>query len=232
MNKNHSKILAIIPARSGSKGVANKNIFKINEKPLISWTINSALNSNIIKKVIVSTDSKEIAKEAMDCGCDVPFIRPKYLAKDTTPSIDVVLHALGELKGYDYVILLQPTSPLRTSEDIDNAINLMLSKRVSSCVSINETRESPYHMFHYNDGEIKQFSDSSSKFQRRQDLPKIYILNGAIYISSVSKLLKTKKFINSDTVGYVMPLERSLDIDTMDDMNFFKQIIKNNTNAK
>lgn len=221
------KVLAIIPARGQSKGLPRKNILPINNRPLIYWTINAAQRSQIIDRVILSSEDEEIIGVAKTLGCDVPFTRPQCLATDEAQSIDVVLHAIDELSGYDFVVLLQPTSPLRTGVDIDEAFRHMKSLHASSCVSVCEASESPYWMYVINkDGHMKSVLSSQSITQR-QKLPPTYILNGAIYIANVDWLKKNKNFLADGCVPYVMPKNRSLDIDTIQDFQAFKDMVEN-----
>lgn len=207
------KVLAIIPARGGSKGVPRKNLHALGGKPLIAWTIEAAKASKYIDRLILSSDDDEIMAEAKKRGCDVPFKRPAELATDATPGIDPVLHALGELPGFDYVVLLQPTSPLRIAKDIDDAIELCVSSGAETCVSVAEPSRSPYWMSTIGpDGYLKPlFPDV--KATRRQDLPQALALNGAVYVASVPELLKKKSLLTEKTAALVMPDERSVDID-------------------
>jgi N-acylneuraminate cytidylyltransferase len=219
-------VLALIPARGGSKGLPRKNILSVGRKPLIAWTIEAALKSNIIDQVVLSSDDDEIIEISKAWGCSVPFRRPKHLANDTASSIDVVLHAIDQLPGFDYVILLQPTSPLRTDSDIDGAFNQLKSTGAPSCVSVCETEQSPYWMYFLEDDKkLHAILPLHLSASRRQDLPTIYVLNGAIYIARVDWLLKTKSFITDDTVAYVMSQHNSIDIDTAEDFEIFQSRI-------
>lgn len=209
------KILAIIPARGGSKGVHRKNIRNLAGKPLIAWTIEEAKKSKYITKLILSSEDEEIIKVAKEYGCDVPFVRPMVLAEDDTPGIAPVIHALQQCPGFDYVVLLQPTSPLRTVEDIDGCIELILQKNFELCVSVTEPSKSPYWMYTLeNDNQLKPLIQQEKVTSRRQDLPSVIALNGAIYVGKVDCVKKEKTFLNNTTRGYVMPYERSFDIDT------------------
>jgi N-acylneuraminate cytidylyltransferase len=211
-------MLAIIPARGGSKGLPRKNILPAGGKPLIAWTINAAHGANCVTRLILSSEDVEIADTARRYGCDVPFLRPHVLAEDTTTSMAVVLHAIAELPGYDYVALLQPTSPLRTANDIDAAFALLTEAKAPACVSLSPVVESPYWMYHLaNENRLKPILAETGVASRRQDLPAVYSLNGAIYIAKIDWLLRTKSFLSDETVGFVMPLSRSLDIDTEQD---------------
>jgi N-acylneuraminate cytidylyltransferase len=226
------RVLALIPARGGSKGLPRKNILMVKERPLISWTIEAALKSKVITRTILSTDDDEIAGIAASWGCEVPFKRPPQLATDSASSIDVVLHAIQQLPGYDFVILLQPTSPLRLSSDIDFAFEHMLEKKGLCCVSVCESEQSPYWMYQINsNGELEKLLPVLDAVTRRQDLPPTYVLNGAIYIARVDWLLKSKSFIGSGCIPYAMPKKRSLDIDTVEDLNLFSSIFYNHNDC-
>lgn len=220
-----SKVLAVIPARGGSKGVPRKNIRFLAGKPLIAWTIEEARKSRYIDRTVVSTEDAEIAAVAVEWGAEVPFLRPAELARDNTPGIAPVLHLLDELKeAYALVVLLQPTSPLRTVDDIDGCIAQLLETGSRACVSVVEPDKSPYWMYRVTGGgRLEALFDV--EFDRRQDLPSIYALNGAVYVAECGWLKETKSFMSVETSGYVMPKERSLDIDTELDLklcNFLK----------
>ncbi|MFJ8089697.1 cytidylyltransferase domain-containing protein [Lysinibacillus sp. NPDC095746] len=222
------KVLAIIPARGGSKGVPRKNIKELAGKPLIAWTIEEAKKSKYIDRIIVSSEDKEILQVAQKFGADVPFVRPANLAEDTTAGIEPVLHALEHFSDYEYVVMLQPTSPLRLVEDIDGCIEQLLQENGEFCVSVCEVGQSPYWMYTL---------DSSAKMQpllkqqtlitRRQDLPKVYTLNGAIYLANIDLLKQTRNFITEETIAYVMPVERSYDIDTEEDFKICEYLYTN-----
>ena len=221
------KVLAIIPARGGSKGIHRKNIKSFNGQPLISWTIRTALKCPLIDKTIVSTDDHEIADISKSYGANVPFMRPNELSQDSTPGIEPVLHAIEQLPQYDWVLLLQPTSPLRTADDICGIINLVKDKKASSAVSVSETINHPYWTYSLDDGKLISFCNNETKLLR-QDLPPAYNLNGALYFAS-RNFLKTKKtFKDESTLAYVMPRHRSVDIDDIDDWDFAEFLIKKN----
>lgn len=228
--KSH-KVLALITARGGSKGLPRKNVLLAGGKPLIAWTVQAALESQFIDRVVLSSDDDEIMVAAEAAGCEVPFRRPSHLATDKASSMDVVKHALQELPGYDYVVLLQPTSPLRTSEDIDAAFQLMLSKNSPACASVSEVDQSPYWMYQLtNENKLINILEPLENLSRRQDLPTIYTLNGAIYIAKVEWLLKIEKFVNTETIAYLMPKNRALDIDDINDFEQFLKIIRTSEN--
>lgn len=217
------RFLAIIPARGGSKGIKNKNIVNLKGKPLISYTIEEAKKSGIFDKIIVSTDSPEIAEISKKYGAEVPFLRPENLSTDTASTIDVILHALNYFidndEYYDYFVLLQPTSPLRKAEDILNSVDLLFEKDADSVVSVCEVEHSPlFSNTLPQDLSLSNFIRKDLRDKRRQDLPKYYRINGAIYISRVETFLKTKDFYEGKSYAYIMPIERSIDIDSIVDL--------------
>jgi CMP-N,N'-diacetyllegionaminic acid synthase len=208
-------VLAIIPARGGSKGVPRKNIKRVGGKPLIAWTIEEARKSVYIDRLIVSTEDEEIAEVARQYGCEVPFMRPIELAQDDTPGIDPALHAIRSLPPFDFVVLLQPTSPLRTVSDIDGAIEKCMANGASACVSVTLADKTPYWMYHLeSDGRMNRVLAQSQTITRRQDAPEVYVLNGAVYVGETKTLQQYRSFLTEETIAYVMPNERSLDIDT------------------
>ncbi|WP_061222756.1 cytidylyltransferase domain-containing protein [Leptospira weilii] len=211
------KILGLIPARGGSKGIPRKNIKFIAGKPLIVWTIEAALKSKYLASIVVSTDDPEIAEVAKQTGASVPFLRPSELATDYSSGIDPVLHALDNLPEFDYVMLLQPTSPLRTSTDIDDCIEFAMKRKTNSVVSVCETQENPFWMFCLDDSFKMTKLLNVEDVKRRQDSPKIFSLNGSIYLSEVNYFREKKKFITEDTLAYLMSKESSIDIDDMMD---------------
>ena len=229
------RFIAIIPARGGSKGIPDKNIMDIDGTPLIAYSILAAQKSKYIDKVIISTDSQKIAEVSQKYGADVPFIRPDELASDTARSVDVVIHCVDFLKSrhekYDFAVLLQPTSPLRGSEDIDSAIEKLAASERESLVSVCEASENPYLMRTINDERLHQVLEYEGSL-RRQDLPVFYIFNGAVYITSVEMLLNEKRFVNDDTLPFVMDRSNSIDIDTMLDAKIASVCIKERKNVQ
>lgn len=220
-------MLALITARGGSKGLYRKNVLHAGGKPLVAWTVHAALGAKSVSRVVLSSDDDEIMAAASVAGCDVPFRRPAELAGDLSSSMDVVLHALNELPGYEYVALLQPTSPLRTSADIDAAFETMRVNHAPACVSVVEVDLSPYWMYKVSDdGRMQSILETPTKVNRRQDLETVYALNGAIYIAKVDWLQQTRSFLGSETIAYKMPKERSLDIDDEIDFQQFLQIVE------
>jgi CMP-N-acetylneuraminic acid synthetase len=228
----HKKILAIIPARGGSKRLPRKNILNLAGSPLIFWTIKSALGSKYIDRVIVSTNDNEIAAISKKYGADVPFIRPNNLATDESTSIDVVLHSVDYFKKigkqYDYIILLQPTSPLRTNKNIDDSIELLQDSNSDAVISVCKAEHSPLWCNKIaKDGNISNFIDKSILNKRSQDIDEYYRLNGAIYLCSVERLQKEKTFFLKDNcVAYKMKQEQSIDIDSEIDFLLAKYYFK------
>lgn len=222
------KILAIIPARGGSKGVPRKNIKMLAGKPLIVWTIEEAKKSKFIDMCIVSTEDEEIKLVAEKWGGTVPFMRPMELARDDTPGIEPVLHALKMIPGYDFVVLLQVTSPLRTVEDIDGAISYCLNRDCESCVSVTEAEHSPYWMYRMDEQSCLRpiLKIAKEESYQRQKLPKVFQLNGAVYVLSIAFVQREREFIGEGTLGYVMPQERSYDIDTTVDFQVVEVLMK------
>jgi len=221
-------VLAIIPARGGSKGIPRKNIRMLAGKPLIAWTIEETKKSKYIDRLILSSEDAEIIKVAKEWGCEVSFVRPAELAKDDTPGIEPVLHAMSMLPGYDYVVLLQPTSPLRLVDDIDGCIETCVSSSAPSCVSVTEVDQHPYWMYTISDaGYLEAFIKQPIKTFCRQDLPKVHILNGAVYVSESNILEERRSFITTETKAYVMPQKRSRDVDDYLDMMLCEILIEN-----
>lgn len=212
------KILAIIPARGGSKGIPSKNIIEIYGKPLIQYSIESANSSKYIDRTIISTDDLKIKEVAEQCGGDVPFLRPKELAQDTSKTIDCLVHGVEWLKNmgeeYDYLILLQNTVPLRKGHHIDEAIERLIDSEERSLVSITEVEENPVLIRTLNeDGTVKNMLNISSTI-RRQDFPKFYRVDGAIYIQKLDEEFNLDTSLNDGKLAYIMKEGYSVDIDT------------------
>jgi CMP-N,N'-diacetyllegionaminic acid synthase len=223
MKTDKSKVLALITARGGSKGLPRKNLLRAGGKPLIAWTIEAALDSESVDHVVLSSDDDEIIESALAYGCSVPFRRPIHLSTDTASSMDVVIHAIDQIPGFDYVILLQPTSPLRTAAEIDGAFAKLKSLNAPSCVSVAEAYQSPYWMYKLDANErLHNLLPVGAGVHRRQDLPGVYVLNGAIYIAKIDWLRETRSFVTNHTVAYVMNQRNSIDIDSIEDFEIFK----------
>jgi CMP-N,N'-diacetyllegionaminic acid synthase len=205
------KVLGLITARGGSKGIPKKNLAPVAGKPLIGWTLEAAAASHCLNRTIVSTDDAKIASLCRDWGMEVPFIRPPSLAQDDSSHIPVVLHALEWLAGHDqykpdYIMLLQPTSPLRTAGDIDAAVELAQDKKAPAVISVTEAHDHSYLVRKLNsDGSLSAFTSCDVDYPRRQSLPKAYALNGAIYLTRCDVLTSARTFEPVGTLPYIMP---------------------------
>lgn len=225
-------VVGVITARGGSRSIPRKNIVPVAGKPLIVWTIEAALKSSSLSRVILSTDDTEIAKVARQWGAEVPFIRPAKLAQDDSPHIPVIIHTvewleLNEGVRPDYVFLLQPTCPLRSAEDIGNAIQLALENDADGVVSVCEAPSHPYLTKRVTaDGRLEDFVSKPEGYLRRQDLSAAYALNGAIYLARREILLEKETWYTDRTYAYIMPAERSLDIDTPWDLYLADLILR------
>jgi CMP-N-acetylneuraminic acid synthetase len=220
------RILALITARGGSKGIPGKNIKPLGGKPLINWTIEAAKNSGYIDRLIISTDAEAIAKIAEKAGCEVPFIRPTKLATDISTSMDVILHALDTLYDeYDYLVLLQPTSPFRKTQHIDSIIRQGIDTKSKITVSVTEAKKHPAFMFGIEDGTLMPVL-KNGQHQRRQDMPKVYEHNGALYFAEID-YLKTVKSYNSEGVSaFEMGVVDSIDLDSPMDWQYAECILR------
>lgn len=227
------RVLGLIPARGGSKRLPRKNVLPLAGKPLIAYTVEAALQSQFIDSVAVSTDDPEIAAVARRYGAQLPFTRPAELASDEANNFDVIQHAINyyalkENTNFDYIVYLQPTSPLRTHADIDAAFNLLRQKGADAVISVCEPPHSPLWCNTLPaDLSMKGFLRDDVKYKRSQELERYYQLNGAIYIISTMRLLREKTFfIESNVFAYVMPLETSIDIDTFIDFNLCEILLR------
>lgn len=226
------RILGIIPARGGSKGIPDKNIKLLGEKPLLQYSFEAAQNSRLITKIILSSDSDRIIEVGKNIGLEVPFKRPMDLAQDDTPSLSVIQHSvsffLDQNKRFDAVCLLQPTTPFRSKELIDTAIKKFISGNYDSLLSVREVPHeyNPHWVFEEKDGALNVATGDEEIIPRRQDLPKAYHRDGAIYITKTETLLKENSlygkkigFIENSGPNYV-------NIDTMNDWTIAENILK------
>lgn len=219
-------VLALIPARGGSKGLPGKNILPVNGRPLLAWTIEASLASRCVDRTVLSSDDEAIMQAARTCGCEVPFRRPAALATDSATSVAVAMHALDCLPDHDIVVLLQPTSPLRSAADIDTVCERLLEAGVPSCVSVSQVDQSPYWMYRLGaDGALQPLLETLEGATRRQDFPPVYALNGAVYAARTKWLRQSLAFVGPGTVAHVMPRERSIDIDTPKDFEAFRRAV-------
>lgn len=226
-----TRALAIVPARGGSKGLVRKNVLPVGGKPLIAWTLDAAAAARTIDRVVVSSDDEEIIDVARQHGADVPFRRPEELATDETPTMAVVHHAIDQVgAGYDLVVLLQPTSPLRRAEDIDAAVERCLDLAAPACVSVTRFDKSIEWLLEVlPDGKIATPFSSGSTPSRRQDATETYQLNGAIYVGRTAWVRAQESFLSSGTVAHIMPPERSVDVDSSVDLLLCDAILRSAT---
>lgn len=226
---NNQKILALIPARGGSKGIKDKNIIFLAGKPLIAYSIEAAKYSKYIDDIIVTTDSEKIAEISKQYGASVPFMRPAELATDTSKTIDAVLHAIRTLetmeKKYDVLVLLQPTQPLRTDADIDKAIEVYYKNKEDGLVSVSPVDDSPLLIRAIsNDGKLLNLLSQNSTC-RRQDMPEYYKVNGCIYINKIEEINENTSF-NDNKIPFIMTKEHSIDIDELSDLCIAEYYLK------
>jgi CMP-N,N'-diacetyllegionaminic acid synthase len=220
------RILCIVPARAGSKGLPDKNVRLLDGKPLLTWPITAALGSQHVDRVIVSTDSQDYADIALAAGADVPFLRPVELASDLSPSIDFILHAIDELEqsddSYDWLLLLEPTSPLTETSDVDAAIAMLSAAegQADAVVGITamESQHPAYSVTCDAKGRIaplqgQRFAD----MPRRQDLAPVFNLDGSLYLSTIAALRRERGFCHDRTLGYVTSQEKSMEVDSLMD---------------
>lgn len=231
---NQKKVLAIIPARGGSKGLPGKNIRLLNGIPLVAWPIKTALESRYIDRVIVSTDDEMIAKIALEYGADVPFLRPVELSQDDSPSSQAIIHAVkfcidadGE---YDYIVLLEPTSPLTDTADVDKALEVLDGSSGFAIVGASkvESTHPIYCATIKEDGFLQPYNRQSfAKPTRRQEVEDVYFFDGSLYISEVKQYLATETFYHQYTLPYIVPAWKALEIDTLLDFLKIETILNN-----
>ena len=224
------KIIAIIPARGGSKGLPRKNVRLLNNKPLIYYTIREALGSKSLDRIIVSTEDKEITELAKAYGAEV-ITRPAELAKDDTPILSVFQHAIQHLEEVEHyhpevIVILQPTSPLRIAEDIDGVIEKFLQTDCDSVVSVCEVECPPQWMYTLKGDRLQPVIKEEKKTFRQQDVPEAYRLNGTVYVTHRDVIMKQNTVMGNDTRAYIMPLERSIDIDTETDFKLAEVLMR------
>ena len=225
--------LAIIPARGGSKGLPMKNIKKLCGKPLIVWSIEAGLKSKYLDEVATSTDCQDIADVSKQHGASTPFLRPGHLASDISTSFDAIKHAIDYYKNklnkkFDYIVLLEPTSPLRESSDIDSAIENLMNSNADSIVGVGRTEDQNPAFLVLKDGNnyISGYENKNMEVLRRQDINDVYFFEGSVYISKVDTLLDKKTFYHQNTIGYEVSKYKSLEIDDMDDFIMVEAIMK------
>ena len=226
------KVLALVPARGGSKGLPGKNVRSLCGRPLIQWSIDTALACKEIDAVVVSTDDEQITEVAASAGAEVPFLRPSALAGDRASSIDVVIHALDflESKGrvFDIVLLLEPTSPLRETADIQVALQRMVATGAAAIVSVCRAESThPAFMFRTTgQGCLEPFMSVSPTGVRRQEIEPLFYLEGSLYASTVEALRKRRSFYHKDTLAYEVAKWKALEIDDIEDFQMVEAIAK------
>lgn len=221
-------IVGIIPARSGSRRIPDKNIKMLSGHPLIYYTIREALKAKTLNRVIFSTDSQRYADIAKSYGAEAPFLQPKEISGDDAGTTLVLIHCINYLENnesypVDVVVTLEPTSPFRISKDIDDAVNKLLQTGADSVVSVREISEPPHWMFKLDGDKMISFLNvDTSRFGRisRNQLPKLYIPNGAVFVTRRDVVMKEKRVYGRDCRALIMPAERSLDIDTLEDFRY------------
>ena len=227
---NDKKVLALIPARGGSKGLPRKNIREVKGKPLIGWSIECAQRSQYIDRLIVSTDDEEIAAVCRQYGAEVPFVRPAALASDTATSMDVILHALDWVareESYDYLVLLEPTSPLRTVRDIDTALARLDQSEAESIIGVaRQEAAHPRFSARINaQGRLEPYLQDRGGSIRRQDLEDVYFLEGTIYISRVAALRDKRSFYHDQTLPYVVERYQQFEVDEEMDIDIIEAML-------
>lgn len=232
---NSKKIIALIPARSGSKGLPNKNILELNGKPLIQYTIEAAKSCKWISKVVVSTDSEEYANISKKALAEVPFLRPSDIAQDSSSLIDVIKHMVEYYKNqgesFDLLVLLQPTSPLRNAQHLNEALEKylsMASKGNETLVSVVAAPDKSRWLMAREDEKVKFCFEVNVKNPQRQKLDKLYLPNGAIYVANIANI--EAGFFSEDTFMYEMDENHSVDIDTIEDFRKVESLIKSSSN--
>jgi CMP-N-acetylneuraminic acid synthetase len=225
------KILAIIPARGGSKGIRRKNLQKLSGKPLIAHTIIAAKKTKSINKIIVSTDDKEIGKISKNNGAEVPFLRPKQISKDTSSTIEVIKHTLKflqENQSYvpDIIILLQPTSPLRTSQLITKTINTLKKSKATSVITVSKITKHPYASYWLKNDFLKPFEKNFTKYSRRQEFPDLFFPTGAVYTFWYDTLKKFNS-LHGPKIKPIVVHDEDIDIDNLRDLFFAEMMLKN-----
>ena len=225
------RILGLIVARKNSKGLKNKHLINIKKKTCIEWSFEAANKSKMLDYRLLSTDSKKIASLGKKNKIEVPFLRPKKLASDKSKSIDAIEHAINFFKKqgvfFDYIVLLEPTSPLRSTLDIDKSINQMIRNKADSLVSVCRVDEiNPSFLFKKKNKKLQPLEKKISNHLRRQDVEPIYFLEGTIYISKTLVLFEKRSFCHSNTIAFEVPKWKSLEIDDKTDLEIGKSILK------
>lgn len=231
---NGKKVIAMVPARGGSKGLPGKNIREICGLPLLAWSVRAGRESRYVDEVMVTTDSDEIARIGKAAGANIPFLRPSVLAQDQSTSFGAIAHALDHYrtvlgKQFDYVVLLEPTSPMRTAADVDRALERLLAQPdATAIVGVAKTEsQNPAFLVKVSErGFISGYEEKQMKVLRRQDIPDVYFFEGSLYISEEAALLEKKTFYHEKTIAYEVPKWMSLEIDDLDDFIMVEALMK------
>lgn len=225
MYKNKT-ILGLIPARGGSKGIPSKNIARLGNRPLIAWTIESARSSLLLDRFICSTDSPEIRDLAQKLGCEAPFLRPTTLAADDSRSVDVALHALDHLdQSYDYILLLQPTTPFRQASEIDGIITQGVDEDADLTVSVSAAKKHPSALYGLENGTLIPYLNADRECTRRQDMPPTYERNGSLFLAKREFLLAKRTYHSACTRAFLTAGYSFLDIDTPNDLDYANYLV-------
>jgi CMP-N,N'-diacetyllegionaminic acid synthase len=236
--KNKHKILGIIPARGGSKGIKNKNLYKLNGKPLIYYSIQAAKKSKLLTDFVVSTDCLEIKRVSESYGANVPFVRPEHLSDDKALAVPTIQHAVSFCETfnkfkYDYIVMLQPTAPLRTHEDIDNSLFKLINEDGDGIISIVDVDNyHPVKMKTIKNDRLFDFIDSGLENPPRQSLPPIFIVNGAVYATKRDVFMINNTFKGKKCLPYIMPKNTSINIDSVEDFTVAEYFLKENKQNK
>lgn len=229
--KDGRRILAVVLARGGSKGLPGKNLMPLGDKPMVAWSVAAARESRLVDRAVISTDDPAIGEAARAAGGEVPFLRPPELARDESTVHEAMVHALDQLgQPFDYVVALQATSPLRVAADIDGAIEACHAAGATTCISVVSAPKSLYWSFAIDgNGRLKPAMENQWQTSRRQELPPVYLPNGAVYVARADWYRANLTFFGPDTVPYVMPPERSLEVDSALDMTLISALFTGNS---
>lgn len=227
--KKNKDIFCVIPARGGSKGIPKKNLVTFKGEPLISWTIKAALASGKLTRIFVSTDCTDIAGISSKYGAEVPFMRPSHLAEDRVHSIHVVQHVLKFLETREGmlpygIMMLLPTSPLRTAQDVVSAIDIFMQERANAVISVVDLGKYMTNLRYIQDGKLVRVAQQENPNAQRQGLETLYSVNGSIFLAQTDMLLEAGTFHIEGALPYIMPVDRSVDINSLEDLEFARQI--------
>jgi CMP-N,N'-diacetyllegionaminic acid synthase len=224
--------VALVTGRGGSKRLPGKNVRQLTGRPLIAWTILAACNAATVDRVIVSTDDQAIANAAREAGGEVPFMRPKHLSSDSSSHVGVIMHAVNWLEGTmgilpELLCLLQPTSPMRTSADIDAVVDLVRLTGADCGISVSPAKNHPAYLYRLDkNGQATSYLPPIAGYQRSQDVEPLHAINGAVYVIRPHTFRKREKVLSDDLVAHIMPAERSIDIDTEEDLKFAQWLMQ------